>query len=37
MEVITTTGHFDNGLKNKGVSAGCCTWSELCHPEYPQK
>ena len=27
---------FDNGLKNKGVSAGCCTWAELCHPEYPQ-
>jgi len=27
---------FDKGLKNKGVSEGCCTWSELCHPEYPQ-
>ena len=27
---------FDEGLKNKGVSEGCCTWSELCHPEYPQ-
>jgi hypothetical protein len=26
---------FDSGLKNKGVSAGCCTWAELCHPEYP--
>jgi len=28
---------FDKGLKNRGVSEGCCTWSELCHPEYPQK
>ena len=28
---------FDKGLKNKGVSEGCCTWSELCHPEYPQQ
>jgi len=27
---------FDKGLKNRGVSQGCCTWSELCHPEYPQ-
>jgi len=27
---------FDNGLKNNGVSDGCCTWTELCHPEYPQ-
>ena len=27
---------FDKGLKNKGVSDGCCTWNELCHPEYPQ-
>ena len=27
---------FDKGLKNKGVENGCCTWSELCHPEYPQ-
>jgi len=27
---------FDKGLKNQGVSAGCCTWSDLCHPEYPQ-
>jgi hypothetical protein len=26
---------FDSALKNKGVSAGCCTWAELCHPEYP--
>ena len=28
---------FDKGLKNRGMSEGCCTWSELCHPEYPQK
>ena len=27
---------FDKGLKNNGVNDGCCTWSELCHPEYPQ-
>ena len=27
---------FDKGLKNRGVGAGCCTWDELCHPEYPQ-
>lgn len=27
---------FDKGLKNNGVANGCCTWSELCHPEYPQ-
>ena len=27
---------FDKGLKNKGVSTGCCTWTELCHTEYPQ-
>jgi len=27
---------FDKGLKNNGVTNGCCTWSELCHPEYPQ-
>jgi len=26
---------FDTGLKNKGMSEGCCTWTELCHPEYP--
>ena len=26
---------FDSGLKKQGVSAGCCTWAELCHPEYP--
>jgi len=28
---------FDKGLKNKGITNGCCTWNELCHPEYPQK
>ena len=28
---------FDRGLKNRGYTEGCCTWSELCHPEYPQK
>jgi hypothetical protein len=28
---------FDRGLKNRGYAEGCCTWSELCHPEYPQK
>jgi len=28
---------FDNALKSKGVNAGCCTWDELCHPEYPQR
>lgn len=27
---------FDAGLKIIGVTEGCCTWSELCHPEYPQ-
>ena len=27
---------FDNGLKKNGVTEGCCTWNELCHPEYPQ-
>ncbi|MEA1879526.1 MAG: DUF2202 domain-containing protein [Campylobacterota bacterium] len=27
---------FDQGLKNKGVSKGCCTWAEYCHPEYPK-
>jgi len=27
---------FDRALKNRGMSDGCCTWSELCHPEYPQ-
>ncbi|MCF6245482.1 MAG: DUF2202 domain-containing protein [Sulfurovum sp.] len=33
---------FDKGLKNKGVTEGCCTWKgedgslNLCHPEYPQ-
>ena len=28
---------FDEGLKNRGLSEGCCTWVELCHPEYPQE
>jgi len=28
---------FDNGLKNMGVTDGCCSLgSEYCHPEYPQ-
>ena len=28
---------FDSGLKNMGVSDGCCSLgSEYCHPEYPQ-
>ena len=27
---------FDKALKNQGMIDGCCTWSELCHPEYPQ-
>ena len=27
---------FDKGLKKNGVTDGCCTWNELCHPEYPQ-
>jgi hypothetical protein len=27
---------FDNALVNRGFSNGCCTWNELCHPEYPQ-
>jgi len=27
---------FDKALKNRGMSDGCCTWSELCHLEYPQ-
>lgn len=27
---------FDKGLKDRGVSAGCCAWDDLCHPEYPQ-
>jgi len=27
---------FDKGLKNNGVTNGCCTWTDLCHPEYPQ-
>jgi len=33
---------FDKGLKNMGVSEGCCSLSpalghDFCHPEYPQK
>ncbi len=33
---------FDKGLKNKGVSNGCCSVGTVdgvnfCHPEYPQK
>ena len=33
---------FDKGLKNKGVSDGCCSLGTIdgtnyCHPEYPQK
>ncbi len=33
---------FDKGLKNMGVSEGCCSLSpalghNFCHPEYPQK
>ena len=33
---------FDKGLKNKGVSEGCCSLKTVdgvnyCHPEYPQK
>ena len=27
---------FDRGLKNRGFNKGCCTWTELCHPEYPE-
>jgi len=28
---------FDKGLKNMGVSNGCCSLgAEYCHPEYPQ-
>ncbi len=28
---------FDNGLKNIGISTGCCSLgSTYCHPEYPQ-
>jgi len=28
---------FDKGLKNMGVSDGCCSLgSDYCHPEYPQ-
>jgi len=33
---------FDKGLKNKGITEGCCTLGVVdgvnyCHPEYPQK
>lgn len=33
---------FDKGLKNKGISDGCCALGTVdginyCHPEYPQK
>ncbi len=33
---------FDRGLKNRGVSDGCCSLGSLngvnyCHPEYPQR
>ena len=33
---------FDKGLKNKGISDGCCSLGTIdgtnyCHPEYPQK
>lgn len=29
---------FDNGLKNKGISDGCCSLGNAyCHPKYPQK
>jgi len=29
---------FDEGLKNKGVTDGCCSLgTTYCHPEYPQK
>jgi len=28
---------FDKGLKNKGISDGCCSvGTDYCHPEYPQ-
>lgn len=28
---------FDNGLKNMGISDGCCSLgTDYCHPEYPQ-
>ena len=28
---------FDNGLKNIGISTGCCSLGDTyCHPEYPQ-
>jgi len=29
---------FDEGLKNMGISDGCCSLGQqYCHPEYPQK
>jgi hypothetical protein len=29
---------FDKGLKNKGISDGCCSLgTNYCHPEYPQE
>ena len=33
---------FDNGLKNKGITEGCCSLPDalghhFCHPEYPKK
>jgi hypothetical protein len=28
---------FDTGVKNSGLAEGCCTWTELCHPEYPNE
>ena len=28
---------FDEGLKNIGISEGCCSLGDTyCHPEYPQ-
>jgi len=35
-------GTFDEGLKNMGITDGCCSLSDfeehhLCHPEYPIK
>jgi hypothetical protein len=28
---------FDEGLKNRGISDGCCSLgTTYCHPEYPQ-
>ena len=33
---------FDEGLKNRGITDGCCSVPDalgfnFCHPEYPQK